>query len=95
MNDSGAPRVATVTVTLPKGLSKSFNVSQDRSSLKAITEVSTPEQFVAFIENASNVDLYTDGLVTKLTKDIDLKRHLAYTCGGLHRYSGRRWPQDP
>ena len=73
MNDSGAPRVATVTVTLPKGLSKSFNVSQDRSSLKAITEVSTPEQFVAFIENASNVDLYTDGLVTKLTKDIDLK----------------------
>ena len=73
MNDSGAPRSAVVTVTLPKGLSKSFNVSQDRSSLKAITEISTPEQFVAFIENASNADLYTDGLVTRLTKDIDMK----------------------
>lgn len=73
MNDTGVPRTATVTVTLPKGLSKSFNVSQDKSSLKAITEISTAEQFVSFMENASNTELYVDGLVTKLTADIDLK----------------------
>ncbi len=72
MNDTGVLRTAVVTVTLPKGLSKSFEVSQDKSSLKAITEISTAEQFVSFLENASNAELYVDGLVTKLTNDIDL-----------------------
>lgn len=72
-NDSGAMRTAKVTVTLPKGLSKSFTVSQDRSSLKPIATISTVEQFVAFIENAGNADLYTDRMTTTLNKDIDLK----------------------
>lgn len=72
-NDSGVSRAATVTVTLPKGLSKSFTVSQDKSSLRPITEISSAEQFKAFIDNASNQSIYTDGVVTKLIDDIDLK----------------------
>lgn len=72
-NDSGTQRTATITVTLPKGLSKTFSVSQDKSALKPITEISTAAQFTAFLENAANPDLYTAGLVTKITADLDLK----------------------
>lgn len=94
-NDSGVTRTATVTVTLPKGLSKSFTVSQDNSTLRPISEISTAEQFKAFIDNASNQSIYTDGVVTRLTEDIDLKGieltpcadYLGIFDGGGHKVS--------
>ena len=71
-NDTGADRTAVVTVTLPKGLAKSFTVSQKKFTIVPLSEIGTKDQFLEFVKYASNPEIYPDGFTSKITKDIDL-----------------------
>ena len=71
-NKTGAARTATVTIT-NKDQVKTISLSQDKFVVPAYAEIKNAEEFVEFIENAGDSDLYPAGKETKLTADIDLK----------------------
>lgn len=71
-NKTGAARTATVTIT-NKDQVKTISLSQDKFVVPAYAEIKNVEEFVEFIENAGDTDLYPAGKETKLAADIDLK----------------------
>lgn len=71
-NNSGAARTATVTIT-NKDQVKTISLSQEKFVVPAYAEIKTAAEFVEFIENAGDTDLYPAGKETKLLADIDLK----------------------
>lgn len=80
-NALGAARTAHITISLPTDkpdasgnpVSKVVEVSQAQFVFTPKAEVSTAEDFVEFLENAADAELFPSTFTVKLTSDIDMK----------------------
>jgi len=82
-NKSGALRSATITLTC-KDIVKIVKVSQEKFVVPAYTQIKNADEFIEFIENAFDAELYPAGYETKLTADIDLKDK-TFTCPATYQ----------
>ena len=71
-NKSGAVRTATLTIT-NKDQVRTVSLSQDKFVVPTYSEIRNADEFIEFIENAFDKELYPEGKVTTLKADIDLK----------------------
>lgn len=72
-NSTGAVRSATLTLSLPKGLTKTVSLSQDKFVFTPVAQIGKVQDFIDFIEFCGDSELYPASFVVSLTADIDLK----------------------
>ena len=72
-NSTGEARTATLTLSLPKGLTKTVVLNQDKFVFTPLAQIGTAADFKDFTEFCSDPDLYPASFVVSLTADIDLK----------------------
>jgi len=82
-NQSGAARQGEIVITLPKGLSKTITVNQEKFVYVPKTEIGTVNDFLDFMTYANDAELYPAGFEVKLIKDIDLKNKTVGTVSNF------------
>ena len=72
-NETESARTATLTLTMPKGLTETVSLTQEKFVFVPVLSIGTTEDFVDLMTFGSDATLYPAGTVVSLTADIDLR----------------------